>query len=171
MRILTNRQSAVRSQERKTHHISELEKKLKALETEEITLSTQLAMAKRDTTGLMAENNELKVRLQSMEEQIQLQVAVNNILKDEVQRLRGMENPNGGHMTNDGAGFIANQEFYPYNNEMYSLITTQQLQQLQIRPPLQPNIQVQCQPPNFMRNEGPVAPNHMGLDLGGSLME
>lgn len=73
-------------------------------------------------------------------------------------------------MTNDGAGVIANQEFYPYNNEICNLITTQQLQQLQIRPPLQPN-QVQCQPPNLMRNEEPVAPNHMGLYLEGSLME
>lgn len=100
-----------------------------------------------------------------------LVAAVNNILKDEVQRLGGMENRNGGRMTNDGAGFIANQEFYPYNNnEMCNLITTQQLQQLQICPPLQPN-QVQCQPPNLMRNGGPVAPNHMGLDLEGSLME
>lgn len=81
--------------------------------------------------------------------------AVNNALNDEVEPLRvtgGMGNPNGGHMTNNGADFDSNQQVYPYTNELHTLITTHQLQQLQIRPPLHPN-QVQHQP--LMRNKGP----------------
>ncbi|KAJ8639384.1 hypothetical protein MRB53_016078 [Persea americana] len=95
------RQSAARSQGRKRLHVSELEQKVKDLETKATALSAQLEMAKRDTTSLIAENNGLKARLQFMEKQVQLQDAVNNALNDEVGRLRvtgGMGSPNGGHV-------------------------------------------------------------------------
>ncbi|EEC67723.1 hypothetical protein OsI_35210 [Oryza sativa Indica Group] len=42
----------------------------------------------RDTSGLTAENRELKLRLQSMEEQLQLRDALNDALREEVQRLK-----------------------------------------------------------------------------------
>ncbi|KAI5057758.1 hypothetical protein GOP47_0027773 [Adiantum capillus-veneris] len=71
-RILANRQSAARSKERKVRYISELERKVQTLQTEATTLSAQLTMLQRDTSGLMTENNELKLRLQSMEQQAQL---------------------------------------------------------------------------------------------------
>ncbi|KAJ7143636.1 hypothetical protein O6H91_Y553100 [Diphasiastrum complanatum] len=71
-RILANRQSAARSKERKTQYISDLERKVRTLQTEATTLSAQLTLLQRDTTGLTNENSELKLRLQAMEQQAQL---------------------------------------------------------------------------------------------------
>ncbi|KAI4339138.1 hypothetical protein MLD38_024109 [Melastoma candidum] len=87
-RILANRQSAARSKERKARYISELERKVQTLQTEATTLSAQLTLFQRDTTGLMAENTELKLRLQVMEQQAQLRDALNETLKKEVERLK-----------------------------------------------------------------------------------
>ncbi|KAI7738487.1 hypothetical protein M8C21_016449 [Ambrosia artemisiifolia] len=87
-RILANRQSAARSKERKARYISELERKVQTLQTEATTLSAQLALFQRDTAGLSSENTELKLRLQSMEQQAQLSDALNEALKQEVERLR-----------------------------------------------------------------------------------
>ncbi|KAL2227337.1 transcription factor RF2b [Sesamum indicum] len=87
-RILANRQSAARSKERKARYISELERKVQTLQTEATTLSAQLTLFQRDTTGLSNENTELKLRLQAMEQQAQLRDALNEALKQEVERLR-----------------------------------------------------------------------------------
>ncbi|RAL54941.1 unnamed protein product [Cuscuta campestris] len=87
-RILANRQSAARSKERKARYISELERKVQTLQTEATTLSAQLTLFQRDTTGLSNENTELKLRLQAMEQQAQLRDALNEALKNEVERLR-----------------------------------------------------------------------------------
>ncbi|XXG62159.1 hypothetical protein AAC387_Pa05g0580 [Persea americana] len=72
-RIWANRQSAARSKERKMRYVSALEQKVKTLEIEAASLSSQLALVKGDTTYFTAENDKLRVRLQSMEQQIQLQ--------------------------------------------------------------------------------------------------
>uniref|UniRef100_A0A453AP15 BZIP domain-containing protein n=2 Tax=Aegilops tauschii subsp. strangulata TaxID=200361 RepID=A0A453AP15_AEGTS len=87
-RILANRQSAARSKERKARYITELERKVHTLQTEATTLSAQLTLFQRDTTGLSAENTELKIRLQAMEQQAQLRDALNNTLKQELERLK-----------------------------------------------------------------------------------
>ncbi|KAF9601261.1 hypothetical protein IFM89_018371 [Coptis chinensis] len=87
-RILANRQSAARSKERKIRYTSELERKVQTLQTEATTLSAQVTMLQRDTTGLTSENKELKLRLQSMEQQAHLRDALNEALRDEVQRLK-----------------------------------------------------------------------------------
>ncbi|WOL14775.1 hypothetical protein Cni_G23556 [Canna indica] len=87
-RILANRQSAARSKERKARYITELEKKVQTLQTEATTLFAQLTLFQRDTTGLSAENTELKLRLQAMEQQAQLHDALNEALKQEVERLK-----------------------------------------------------------------------------------
>ncbi|KAL6980834.1 hypothetical protein U1Q18_022472 [Sarracenia purpurea var. burkii] len=87
-RILANRQSAARSKERKARYISELERKVLTLQTEATTLSAQLTLFQRDTTGLTNENTELKLRLQAMEQQAQLRDALNEALKQEVDRLK-----------------------------------------------------------------------------------
>ncbi|VAI74641.1 unnamed protein product [Triticum turgidum subsp. durum] len=71
-RILANRQSAARSKERKMRYIQELEHKVQVLQTEATTLSAQLTMMQRDSGGLATQNNELKIRLQAMEQQAQL---------------------------------------------------------------------------------------------------
>ncbi|GER44529.1 basic-leucine zipper transcription factor family protein [Striga asiatica] len=87
-RILANRQSAARSKERKARYISELERKVQTLQTEATTLSAQLTLFQRDTTGLSSENTELKLRLQAMEQQAHLRDALNEALKQEVERLK-----------------------------------------------------------------------------------
>ncbi|PSS34413.1 Transcription factor RF2b like [Actinidia chinensis var. chinensis] len=86
-RILANRQSASRSKERKARYMSELERKVLTLQTEATTLSAQLTLFQRDTTGLSNENTELKLRLQAMEQQAHLRDALNEALKQEVERL------------------------------------------------------------------------------------
>ncbi|XP_073139908.1 bZIP transcription factor 29 [Henckelia pumila] len=87
-RILANRQSAARSKERKTRYIAELEHKVQTLQTEATTLSAQLTLLQRDSAGLTNQNNELKFRLQAMEQQAQLRDALNEALTAEVQRLK-----------------------------------------------------------------------------------
>ncbi|EPS72389.1 hypothetical protein M569_02371 [Genlisea aurea] len=87
-RILANRQSAARSKERKLRYIAELEHKVQTLQTEATTLSAQLTLLQRDSAGLANQNNELKFRLQSMEQQAQLRDALNEALSCEIQRLK-----------------------------------------------------------------------------------
>ncbi|GLU04544.1 hypothetical protein SLE2022_216830 [Rubroshorea leprosula] len=87
-RILANRLSAARSKERKMLYIAELEHKVQTLQTEATTLSAQLTMLQRDSAGLTTQNNELKFRLQAMEQQAQLKDALNDALAAEVQRLK-----------------------------------------------------------------------------------
>ncbi|CAN6482564.1 unnamed protein product [Victoria cruziana] len=87
-RILANRQSAARSKERKMRYISELEHKVQTLQTEATTLSAQLTLLQRDSAGLTSQNNELKFRLQAMEQQAQLRDALNEALTEEVRRLK-----------------------------------------------------------------------------------
>ncbi|CAI0375039.1 unnamed protein product [Linum tenue] len=79
-RILANRQSAARSKERKVRYISELEHKVQTLQTEATTLSAQLTLLQRDSVGLTNQNNELKFRLQAMEQQAQLRDGMNKHL-------------------------------------------------------------------------------------------
>ncbi|KAF2300261.1 hypothetical protein GH714_011161 [Hevea brasiliensis] len=133
--IWANRQSAARSKERKMRYIAELERKVQTLQTEATSLSAQLTLLQRDTNGLTAENSELKLRLQTMEQQVHLQDALNDALKEEIQHLKvmtGQTMPNGGPMMNF-ASFGAGQQFYPNNQAMHTLLTTQQFQQLQIQ--------------------------------------
>ncbi|OAY80349.1 putative transcription factor PosF21 [Ananas comosus] len=112
--------------------------KLQALKTEATTLSAQLTLLQRDTSGLTAENNELKLCLQTMEQQVHLQDALNDALRDEVQRLKLAtgQMPNGGAATMMNFvpphSFGTSQQFYHHNQAMQSIPTARQLQQLQI---------------------------------------
>ncbi|KAL1561152.1 transcription factor VIP1-like [Salvia divinorum] len=87
-RILANRQSAARSKERKTRYTSELERKVQTLQTEATTLSTQITVLQRDAGGLTAENKELKLKLQSLQQQAELREALNDSLRNELQHLK-----------------------------------------------------------------------------------
>ncbi|KAJ0451118.1 putative transcription factor bZIP family [Helianthus annuus] len=89
-RILANRQSAARSKERKMRYITELENKVQNLQTEATTLSAQVTLLQRDLTSLTSQNNELKFRVQAMEQQSHLRDALNDTLTAEVQRLKIM---------------------------------------------------------------------------------
>uniref|UniRef100_M8B1L4 BZIP domain-containing protein n=1 Tax=Aegilops tauschii TaxID=37682 RepID=M8B1L4_AEGTA len=62
--------------------------KVQILQTEATTLSAQLTHLQRDSSGLATHNNELKFRLQAMEQQAQLRDALNEALTGEVQRLK-----------------------------------------------------------------------------------
>ncbi|CAN6362341.1 unnamed protein product [Urochloa humidicola] len=116
-RILANRQSAARSKERKIKYTSELERKVQTLQTEATTLSAQLTLLQRDTSGLTTENRELKLRLQAMEEQAKLRDALNDALREEVQRLK------------IAAGQVPNMNGNPFNG---GLPQQQQQQQQQM---------------------------------------
>lgn len=101
-----------------------------------------------------------------------LVAVLNDALRDEVQSLKvatGAVSPTGGHMANFGAAFGTGQQFYPYNNALRTLMTAQQLQQLQICSPQLPHEQqnqAQQQPaPNGVKNEGPSSPNHKEPDV------
>lgn len=134
-RIWANRQSAARSKERKMRYIGELERKVQTLQTEATSLSAQLTLLQRDTSGLTAENSELKLRLHSMEQQVNLQDALNDALKEEIQHFKVLTGqiPNGGpSMMNYPSAFGANQQCFPNNHAMHTLLTAQQFQQLQI---------------------------------------
>nr|GMD05983.1 probable transcription factor PosF21 [Ipomoea batatas] len=169
LQIWANRQSAARSKERKMRYIAELERKVQTLQTEATSLSAQLTLLQamvgavlgricfllsnpvRDTTGLTAENSELKLRLQTMEQQVHLQDALNDALKEEIQHLKvltGQGMANGGPMMmNFGPSFGAGQQFYPNNHAMHTLLTAHQLQQLQL------HSQKPQQPPNFQQHQ------------------
>ncbi|XP_062076939.1 bZIP transcription factor 29 [Humulus lupulus] len=126
-RILANRQSAARSKERKMRYISELEHKVQTLQTEATTLSAQLTLLQRDSVGLTNQNNELKFRLQAMEQQAQLRDALNEALTAEVQRLKIATAELGG----DSLTSKCMVSQLTMNPQMYQLQQQQQQQQQQ----------------------------------------
>ncbi|KAG0449833.1 hypothetical protein HPP92_027189 [Vanilla planifolia] len=126
--ILANRQSAARSKERKIRYTSELERKVQTLQTEATTLSAQLTILQRDTTGLTTENRELKLRLQAMEQQAHLRDALNEALREEVQRLKiatgqtvNMNgNPVHGGFQHSGSPFFFNPQQIPNHGGLHA---------------------------------------------------
>ncbi|BAU02092.1 Transcription factor VIP1 Protein sulfate UTILIZATION EFFICIENCY 3 VirE2-interacting protein [Vigna angularis] len=131
-RILANRQSAARSKERKIRYTSELERKVQTLQTEATNLSAQLTMLQRDTTDLTAENKELKLRLEALEQEAQLREDLNDALKEELQRLRAQSTRLGAIAGNPSFGGIFNQ-----------LASQLAMQQLSNSAPQQPQHQAQ----------------------------
>ncbi|KAH7572834.1 hypothetical protein JRO89_XS03G0021500 [Xanthoceras sorbifolium] len=129
-RIWANRQSAARSKERKMRYIAELERKVQTLQTEATSLSAQLTLLQRDTNGLNAENSELKLRLQTIEQQVHLQdgEALNDALKEEIQHLKVLTGqpmmPNGGPMMNypsyGGGQQIGQYYLVPFSSFSYT---------------------------------------------------
>ncbi|KNA05724.1 hypothetical protein SOVF_187760 isoform A [Spinacia oleracea] len=124
-RILANRQSAARSKERKARYILELERKVQTLQTEATTLSAQLTLYQRDTTGLSSENTELKLRLQAMEQQAQLRDALNEALKQEVERLRMAT----GEMMGPSESFNLGMPSMQYNHSAFYSLPPQHVSQ------------------------------------------
>ncbi|KAF5959738.1 hypothetical protein HYC85_000947 [Camellia sinensis] len=114
-RILANRQSAARSKERKARYITELERKVQTLQTEATTLSAQLTLFQRDTIGLSNENTELKLRLQAMEQQAQLQDALNEALNQEVERLK----IGTGEITSQSDTYNFGMQHFPYTQSSF----------------------------------------------------
>ncbi|KAJ0075458.1 hypothetical protein Patl1_34981 [Pistacia atlantica] len=120
-RILANRQSAARSKERKACYIIELERKVQKLQTEATTLSAQLTLFQRDTTGLSSENTELKLRLQAMEQQAQFCDALNEALTKEVERLKIAT----GEIMNSSESYNSRIQSMPYNKSNIVVVVQQ----------------------------------------------
>ncbi|KAL8166102.1 hypothetical protein V2J09_007601 [Rumex salicifolius] len=150
-RILANRQSAARSKERKLRYIAELEHKVQTLQTEATTLSAQLTLLQRDSSGLTTQNNELRFRLQAMEQQAQLRDALNEALTTEVQRLKLTTKELNREATPPNN---TSQQFG--NNQMYQSSQFNHMYQMQDKSP-QSN---QNQEPK----ESPVAFSHVTHD-------
>ncbi|EEC67349.1 hypothetical protein OsI_34441 [Oryza sativa Indica Group] len=127
--VLANRQSAARSKERRMRYIAELEQKVQILQTEATTLSAQLTLLQRDSSGMATQNNELKFRLQSMEQQAQLRDALNEALTAEVQRLKLAANEVGDTSSSSN---LAHQIQLRCQNQMLDLHKQQQQQVEQI---------------------------------------
>ncbi|KAL5226113.1 hypothetical protein ABZP36_012752 [Zizania latifolia] len=126
-RVLANRQSAARSKERRMRYIAELEHKVQILQTEATTLSTQLTLLQRDSSGLATQNNELKFRLQAMEQQAQLRDALNEALTSEVQRLKVAANELGDTSSSRN---IVHQIQLRCQNQILNLHKQQQAEQI-----------------------------------------
>ncbi|KAJ1292432.1 hypothetical protein BS78_02G391000 [Paspalum vaginatum] len=155
-RIIANRQSAARSKERKARYITELERKVQTLQTEATTLSAQLALFQRDTTGLSAENAELKIRLQAMEQQAQLHDALNDALKQEVERLKIAT----GEMSKSNEPFNMGMQHVMYSPSFFQLSEQHAVQQ-------HGNMQL---PPHFQQPP-PNVPSHQMLSHPNSLSD
>ncbi|KAK9269851.1 hypothetical protein L1049_025424 [Liquidambar formosana] len=133
-RILANRQSAARSKERKLQYISELEHKVQTLQTEATTLSAQLTLLQRDSAGLTSQNNELKFRLQAMEQQAQLRDALHDALTAEVQHLKiaAAELSGETHLSNCMSQQLSiNHQMFQLQHQQPSQLKIYQLQQQQ----------------------------------------
>ncbi|CAM8913546.1 unnamed protein product [Rhodiola kirilowii] len=145
-RILANRQSAARSKERKSRYILELERKVQTLQTEATTLSAQLTLFQRDTTGLSSENTELRIQFQAMEQQAQLRDALNEALKKEVQRLKMAT----GEMMTPSDSYNFGMHHIPYNNSSFF---SQQAQAV-------PNESMNAQMQQFHHMQPNMPPHH-----------
>lgn len=146
-RILANRQSAARSKERKARYILELERKVQTLQTEATTLSAQLTLFQRDTTGLSTENTELKLRLQAMEQQAQLRDALNEALKKEVERLKVAT----GEMMSPSESFNLGMHQMPYTSSNFFPLPQQP------GPASHPNMQL----PPFAHSQPSISAHHL----------
>ncbi|CAL5084739.1 unnamed protein product [Urochloa decumbens] len=155
-RIIANRQSAARSKERKARYITELERKVQTLQTEATTLSAQLTLFQRDTTGLSAENAELKIRLQAMEQQAQLRDALNDALKQEVERLKIAT----GEMSKSNEPYNMGMQHVTYSPSFFQLSEQHSVQH-------HGNIQL---PPHFQQ-PSPNVPSHQMLSHPNSLSD
>ncbi|KAJ4777102.1 Basic-leucine zipper (bZIP) transcription factor family protein [Rhynchospora pubera] len=136
-RILANRLSAARSKERKMRYISELESKVLTLQNEATTLSAQLTLLQRDSTGLVSQNNELKIRLQAMEQQAHLRDALNEALTAEVKRLKLATGEISDSSHPKVTGGMNNHHPYSLSSQMLQQMQQMHLQQQQQQVQLQ----------------------------------
>ncbi|KAL7085998.1 hypothetical protein ACP275_14G311500 [Erythranthe tilingii] len=123
-RILANRQSAARSKERKTRYISELEHKVQTLQTEGTSLSAQIAVVQKELAELTNQNNELKFRIQAMEQQAHLRDALHESLTAEVQRLKldDMEFREEGGRASNGTVVQMKHHMFPMQRQQHNQI-------------------------------------------------
>ncbi|KAG2636261.1 hypothetical protein PVAP13_2NG442030 [Panicum virgatum] len=134
-RILANRISAAKSKERKVKYMGELERRVHVLQMETGSLSSKATFSQRECEALKVQNNEMRIRLQALEQQAQLKDALNQALSAEVQRLKQA----AGEATDAHA---PNGSYH----HMHRQILEQRLLQLQKQPSEAQKAQQQQQP-------------------------
>ncbi|EAY93221.1 hypothetical protein OsI_15027 [Oryza sativa Indica Group] len=130
-RILNNRASATKSKEKKMKHVGELQRKLQVLQSETTTLGAQVTVMQRNNNELVSQNNELKTRLQAMDQLAQLGDALTSRLAAEAQHLRAVVSeisdpnlPSGPH-----------QQLSSDMDQLQQLLTQRQTSQIQQNQP------------------------------------
>ncbi|KAK4477194.1 hypothetical protein RD792_016408 [Penstemon davidsonii] len=124
-RMLSNREAAARSKERKMKYIAELEQKVQALQTKATTLSVKLTQLQSESAALTSHNNKLKYRLQAMNQQSQLRNALDEALTAEIQRLKY------SMAASRNQQISINCQMYQLHQQQVSQLNMHQLQQQQ----------------------------------------
>ncbi|WOK98171.1 putative transcription factor PosF21 [Canna indica] len=145
-RILANRLSAARSKERKMKYTQELELKVQTLQTEATSLSAQLTLIQRDSARVVCHNNELRIRLEAMEQHAKLRDAINEALSMEVQRLKLAI----GEITKGKLSLGRNQ---PLNPEMFQLAQNPHNQMMQPKQEKEQEPEPELEPKQEMQND------------------
>ncbi|EFH60052.1 hypothetical protein ARALYDRAFT_899560 [Arabidopsis lyrata subsp. lyrata] len=71
-RILANRVSMVLSKQRQSQYVIDLEQKIKFLENENASMSEKITLLENDKTMMMNEKKEITIKIESLEQQVQL---------------------------------------------------------------------------------------------------
>ncbi|KAL3814056.1 hypothetical protein ACJIZ3_015324 [Penstemon smallii] len=124
-RMLSNRESAARSKERKMKYIAELEHKVQALQTKATTLSFELTQLQSESAALTSQNNKLKYCLQAMNQQSQLRMALDESFTAEIQRLTN------SIATSRNQQLSINHQMYQLRQQQVSQLNMHQLQRQQ----------------------------------------
>ncbi|XP_072999153.1 probable transcription factor PosF21 [Typha latifolia] len=130
-RIWANRQSAIKSKERRMQYMAELEQRVQALQMEATILSTQISLVQSDTIELMGENTQLKLQLQFVEQHIYFQDALNDAVVKEIERLRitmlQMSSCVGATTNLEEPPYEELQHLYYHNQALQPLFTEKEL--------------------------------------------
>ncbi|KAH9605972.1 hypothetical protein KSS87_008430 [Heliosperma pusillum] len=153
--ILANRRSATRSKEKKVKYTTELEKEVQTLKTQATDLATEVTLIEKDASGLSAENKELKLRLQALEEQAKLRDALKESLRNDVNRLR-ME----CRLPISNNGSAGSDVFHLFPPHIQNLLQQQFQNQNQASPSGQPNQQQEVHMPNQNQASASQMPSH-----------
>uniref|UniRef100_J3LVR6 BZIP domain-containing protein n=1 Tax=Oryza brachyantha TaxID=4533 RepID=J3LVR6_ORYBR len=127
-RILNNRAYVAKSKENKMKYIAELERKVHVLQNETARLHAQVIVMQRNNDGLVSHNNELKIRLQAMDQQAQWKDALTERLTAQVQHLKVV----AGEISSDhnvATGSL--QPLSSYMDQLHQLLTLRQPSQTQ----------------------------------------
>ncbi|KAJ4890890.1 Basic-leucine zipper (bZIP) transcription factor family protein [Raphanus sativus] len=87
-RILTNRETSRRTQERKAQQVLDLEEMVETLEKEVCTVAAHTSIAERTKLGLEEDNKQMRIRIQEMEEQAKVANALTENYNREINRLK-----------------------------------------------------------------------------------
>ncbi|KAE9618314.1 hypothetical protein Lal_00047469 [Lupinus albus] len=145
-RILANRISATKSKERKKNYAKALEERVKKLQALSDNVVEQLAICKRNISTRIALNNEFKMRIEALGQQLQQKYALREAMKNELEYYKMKNNEYALDMINDPSSSELLSKFssmlalrcqYPNPPSQYQGTNLQQQISL---PPLPPSI-------------------------------